>query len=111
MGVWVRICSANDVPIGQVRGFHIEILSFPVLVAQVEAGRFLAASSVCPHEDISLVGGELRGAVITCPGHGYEFDLMSGQCAHDAGLRLRLFPVRLSDDVLYVNIDLHRQVS
>jgi toluene monooxygenase system ferredoxin subunit len=108
MGMWVRICDANEVPEGQVRGFQVAALSFPILVAHVGGETYLASSSICPHEDVSLLSGDLQGPIITCPGHGYEFDLVTGRCKHDAGLRLRRFPVRLSGDALFVEIDLHR---
>ncbi|HTE49295.1 MAG TPA: Rieske 2Fe-2S domain-containing protein [Kofleriaceae bacterium] len=108
MGFWVRVGSTDEVPAGEVRGFHVAQLSFPVMVAHVGDGRFLAATSICPHEDVSLLHGELQGTVINCPGHGYEFDLVSGRCPHDAGLRLRRFAVRVEGDGIYVEIDLHR---
>jgi nitrite reductase/ring-hydroxylating ferredoxin subunit len=108
MGIWVRVCEASDVPPGEVRGFAVSPLAFPVLVAHVEDGRFLASTSICPHEDVSLLTGDLQGAVITCPGHGYEFDLGSGLCAHDTSLRLRRFPVRVAGGALFVEVDLHR---
>lgn len=107
MAVWLRVCEAGDVPAGEVRGFRVALLSFPIMVAHV-GGRFLASSSICPHEDVSLLGGDLHGQVLTCPGHGYEFDLESGSCAHDAGLRLRRFPVQEAGGAIYVEIDLHR---
>ena len=110
MARWVRICDAADVPPGTVRGFSVPELFFPIMVAHV-AGRFLAASSICPHEDVSLLGGDLHGQVITCPGHGYEFDLESGRCGHDAGLRLRRYAVREVGGALEVEIDLHRPAS
>ena len=105
MRIWVRVCEAGDVPPGEVHAFLVAELSFPVLVAHVE-GRFLASTSICPHEDVSLIGGDLTGAVVTCPGHGYEFDLETGRCGHDAGLRLRRYPVRLVDGAIHVEIDL-----
>lgn len=108
MGVWVRVCDPSDVPLGEVRGFPVDLLAFPLLVAHVDDGRFLASASICPHEDVSLLTGDLDGVVITCPGHGYEFHLETGRCPHDAGLRLRRFPVRVSEDGVFVEIDLHR---
>ena len=108
MAAWVRICDASEVPPGEVRGFRVPIFTFPILIAHVD-GRYLASSSICPHEDVSLLDGELHGQVLTCPGHGYDFDLATGRCAHDAGLRLRRFPVRVdAAGALYVEIDLHR---
>jgi nitrite reductase/ring-hydroxylating ferredoxin subunit len=107
MGVWVRVCDASEVPEGEVRGFPVPILVFPILVANVE-GRYLASSSICPHEDVSLLSGDLHGPMLTCPGHGYDFDLATGRCAHDRSLLLRRYPVRLQGGAIYVEIDLHR---
>jgi nitrite reductase/ring-hydroxylating ferredoxin subunit len=107
MSSWVRVCDASDIPAGQMRGIQVGVLSFPILVAHV-GDRYLASSSICPHEDVSLLGGDLHGAVLTCPGHAYEFDLVTGRCGHDATLCLRRFPVRVSGGAVYVEIDLHR---
>lgn len=109
MPLWVRVASAADLAPGEVRGFAVPPLSFEVMVAHAADGRFLAASSICPHEDVSLVDGDLQGTVISCPGHAYEFDLVTGRCAHDASLRLRRFPVKVEGGGIYVQIDLHRQ--
>lgn len=107
MAMWLRVCEASEVPPGEMRGFRVALLSFPILVAHV-GDRFLASSSICPHEDVSLLPGGLDGQVLTCPGHGYEFDLESGRCPHDAALRLRRFPVQVAGGAVYVEIDLHR---
>jgi nitrite reductase/ring-hydroxylating ferredoxin subunit len=106
VGLWVRVGGVDEVPVGEVRGFDVPPLAVPVMVAHVADGRYLAATSMCPH--VSLLNGDLEGTVIRCPGHAYDFDLTSGRCAHDAGLRLRRFPVRVRGDGLYVEIDLTR---
>ena len=102
----VRVCGVGDVPPGEMRAFAVDGLLLPVLVAQVEAGRFAAAASICPHEDVSLVDGELVGARVICPGHSYEFDLDTGRCAHDGTLRLRRFPVTVEGDDVWIDVDL-----
>lgn len=111
MGLWIQLCEAADVPVGQVRAFSIPELSFPILVARVSEEQYFASSSICPHEDVSLLGGDVRGSVITCPGHGYEFDLESGRCAHDTELRLRRFPTRVANGALFVELNLHHSPS
>ena len=68
----------SEVAPGEMKGFEVEALTWPVLVANVD-GVLHAAPSVCPHEDVSLLGGAFDGARVTCPGHAYEFDLTTGR--------------------------------
>ena len=42
-------------------------------------GRYYAVSNRCPHLDASLARGKLEGKVITCPSHGTQFDITTGQ--------------------------------
>ena len=105
MAMRVRVCRVEDVPPGETRGFPVEGLLLPIMVANL-GERFAAASSICPHEDVSLVDGTLEGTRVTCPGHGYEFDLDTGRCSHDISLRLRRFPVTVEDGEVYIDIEL-----
>jgi nitrite reductase/ring-hydroxylating ferredoxin subunit len=59
---------------------------------------------MCPHEDVSLEGGDQRDTRVTCPGHGYEFDLATGRCTHDPDLRLRRYRVTVEDGALYIDL-------
>ena len=78
-------------------------VTWPVLVTRVD-GELVAVPGVCPHEDVALAGGDLRGAAIVCPGHGYEFDLRTGRCTHDPGLELRRYPITLVGDEVWVDL-------
>ena len=39
-----------------------------------------ALGNVCPHQGGSLGDGFIEGDIVTCPLHGWEFDLRSGTC-------------------------------
>ena len=41
--------------------------------------RFLACADRCPHAGATLSDGELEQGVITCPRHGSQFDVSTGQ--------------------------------
>lgn len=101
----VRVCNVSDVPAGEMRVFPVEGLLMPVLVANL-GDRFAASQSICPHEDVSLGGGDLEGSRVICPGHGYDFDLLTGRCGHDPALRLRRFPVTVTADEVHIDVDL-----
>ena len=42
-------------------------------------GKFCATDNVCPHRGGPLGEGTLDGSVITCPWHGWRFDVCTGQ--------------------------------
>jgi nitrite reductase (NADH) small subunit len=42
-------------------------------------GQFYAIDNICPHEGGPLGNGELEGAVVTCPWHGWQFDIKTGK--------------------------------
>ena len=60
-------------------------------VVEVE-GELLTHSIECPHWLGPLEACEIEAGEITCPWHGYRFDVATGQSADDRGLRLRSAP-------------------
>jgi nitrite reductase/ring-hydroxylating ferredoxin subunit len=42
-----------------------------------------AVSGACPHAQGPLADGSLDGAVLTCPFHGWTFDVRTGHCLVD----------------------------
>jgi nitrite reductase/ring-hydroxylating ferredoxin subunit len=103
MALRVKVCRTDDVAPGQMRGFVVEGVAVPILVANV-GGELRAASGMCPHEDVLLLGGTLAGGAVTCPGHAYEFDLATGRCSHDAALVLPCYRVTIVGDDVYVDL-------
>ncbi len=82
---------------------------------ETEAGRVLicrrgdelyASSNACPHAMLPLDGGELRGCVLTCPFHGYAFDLRDGRNIDmPDDPPLKVFPLRRIGGRVEVAID------
>lgn len=103
MGLRVRVCRVEDVPPGATRGFAVPGVAVPVLVANVD-GHILAASSMCPHEDVSLLGGKRKKLQVICPGHGYRFNLRTGACSHDDKLRLPCYRVTIIDGDVFADL-------
>lgn len=103
MALRVRLCRLDEVPRGALRGFPVPGLTWPVMVTRL-GDEVVATSSVCPHEDVSLLDGELVGAVVTCAAHAYELDLRTGRCRHDPRLALRRYRVAVLDDEVWVDL-------
>ena len=58
-------------------------------------GELWAFSSQCPHASADLTEGNLHRGRITCPDHGYKFDIGNGRCLwpEDEVCRLKVYVV------------------
>lgn len=61
----------------------------------------VATNGRCPHAHGPLHDGEVDGSILTCPWHGWSFDLRTGVCEEDPELILERYDVVIDgDDVL-----------
>lgn len=57
-------------------------------------GRFHAIENRCPHRGGYLSDGIVRGEQVSCPLHGWTFDLKTGECPARPGEKVECFEVR-----------------
>lgn len=98
MSEWVRVASVDDVPVGT--GKELTAAGRVIALFNVE-GDFYALDGVCPHAGGPLGEGVLQGDVVTCPWHGWQFHVTSGQHCLNPNLQHTSFSVKIEDgDVL-----------
>ncbi len=68
---WVEVGSEADFSSGLKT---VTVGSEAVLVGRLE-GRLIACAAKCPHAGISMEHAEVDGAILTCPLHGWRFDM------------------------------------
>jgi nitrite reductase/ring-hydroxylating ferredoxin subunit len=73
------------------------------VVVRAGTGEVFAVARACPHEGYPLEEGTVVGETITCPWHGWRFDLRSGACL-TAGEDTQTFPVSISDGEVHVEL-------
>jgi nitrite reductase (NADH) small subunit len=99
-GIWVAIGRAGDVPLWEGRRVTLPD-GRRVAVFHTDAG-FLAVDGVCPHAGGPLQDGLVADGCVTCPLHGWRFDLRDGSRigARDgeAGATLATYEVELGVD-------------
>lgn len=66
-------------------------------------GAVHACNNRCPHEGYPLSEGTLDACVLTCNWHGWRFDLKTGDNLYQ-GDRLRLYPTRITDGVVWIDV-------
>ena len=65
---------------------------------------YCALLNSCPHAGASLAEGHVADGEVSCPWHGWRFDLATGVCKTIFEDSTRAFPVRLHDGVLEVGL-------
>ena len=67
-------------------------------------GDFHAVTNICPHQHVPLIAeGELHGDVVTCPMHGWMYNVATGEGVHGAGT-IRTYETFVQDGNLHVKI-------
>jgi nitrite reductase (NADH) small subunit len=94
----IRIAATGDVPPGT--GVEVTVGERVIALFNV-AGKFYAIDGICPHAGGPLAEGLLGGTVVTCPWHGWQFDVSTGQHCLNPRLGQGKFAVYVEgDDVL-----------
>lgn len=73
---WFAVASAEDVPAGSA----LECVADGRIVAVFHVDdTWHALDGICPHQGGPLGKGKLAGCIVTCPWHGWQFDVATGQ--------------------------------
>lgn len=67
-------------------------------------GKVVATQGQCPHAEGPLHEGDVEGTILTCPWHGWSFDLETGLSSEDDTITLRRYPVRIDGDDVWVTL-------
>jgi len=101
MSNWVRVACAKDV----LPGTACETVAGDRMVALFNVdGEIFALDGVCPHQGGPLGQGQLSGCVVTCPWHGWQFDVRNGEHQINANLKHATFPVKIEEDDVLVEL-------
>ena len=91
---WQRVCEVDELALGTC--VSIQIGFEPVAVLRSEAGVRAFADS-CLHRGARLSEGTFRDGVLTCPGHWWRYDAVTGKLLMHPQSRLAGYEVREAD--------------
>nr|WP_192906712.1 nitrite reductase small subunit NirD [Luteimonas marina] len=100
---WVRVCAIDEIPLLGSRVLQCDEGDDIALFRPADA-RVFALADRCPHKGGPLSQGIVSGDTVTCPLHGWNIGLDSGQaCAPDVGCARR-YPVRVVDGEVWLQL-------
>jgi nitrite reductase (NADH) small subunit len=97
---FARAAKTTEIAPGTIKEFQVE--GKPVAVANVD-GKFYAINNTCLHRGGPLGQGPLEGKIVTCPWHGWEYDVTTGKISQNPAVGVNSYPVEVRGDDIFVN--------
>lgn len=57
----------------------------------------------CRHQNADLTLGRRDGDIVTCPRHGWRYDLRTGACLTEEWARLRRYELQIRDGEVWLS--------
>ncbi|MEX0775356.1 MAG: Rieske (2Fe-2S) protein [Phycisphaeraceae bacterium] len=110
MAKWIDVGSLDQFPPGARQCVQAEwqvengARQLPVCLMNV-AGTIVAIENICPHAGMPIGEGELSGKVLTCPFHGYAYNVETGQNVdYPEDVQLRRLPVKAQGQRIVIDV-------
>ena len=118
-GLWYMPAPAGSLKPGQMR--REMLLGEPVLLGRMRDGQAFAMRDICPHRGVPLSAGKILSEnTVECPYHGWRFrrdgvcsaipSLVEGQDLDPNKIRVRYYPVREQDGLLWIYVAAKNEV-
>ena len=101
MAVLTKMAKKSEITVGT--GKVVEVGGKTVAIFNCE-GAFYAIDNTCKHRGGPLGEGSLSGTTVTCPWHGWEYDVKSGGCQLDPSIKVQTFDVKVDGDDIFVSV-------
>jgi nitrite reductase/ring-hydroxylating ferredoxin subunit len=101
MANFVKVASVNDLKSGEGKAFNVSDREVAVFNCE---GKFYAVDNVCPHAGGPLSEGQLDGSVVTCPWHGWRFDVCSGVSPMNPAAKIPKYEVKVEGTDILVAV-------
>lgn len=118
--LWYMPAFASSLGPGRMR--REMLLGEPVLIGRMQDGTLFALRDICPHRGVPLSAGKIGADnSVECPYHGWRFkndgvcsaipSLVEGQDFDISRIRVRSYPVREQDGLIWVYVSQDPQAA
>ena len=96
---FVKAANASDLKAGQNKVVNVN--GTEIALFNVE-GQFYAITNTCPHRGGPLGEGSLEGDVVTCPWHGWRFNVKTGISPVMPAMKVEQYEVKVEGNEVFV---------
>jgi 3-phenylpropionate/trans-cinnamate dioxygenase ferredoxin component len=101
MAEFVRIAKIDEVEEG--KGMVVEAGEKCLAVFKVD-GAFHVIDNTCLHRGGPLGEGDVEGETVTCPWHGWEYNVKTGHCVNNPSSHVRSYPTVIENGEVKVDL-------
>lgn len=101
MSELVRIAKIDEVEEG--KGMVVEAGEKCLAVFKVD-GAFHVIDNTCLHRGGPLGEGDVEGETVTCPWHGWEYNVKTGHCVNNPSSHVRTYPTVVDNGEVKVDL-------
>ncbi len=101
MGKFVKAAKKGD--LGEGQGLVVTLEDNDIALFNV-GGNFHAIDNTCKHAQGPLGEGELDKAQVTCPLHGWQYDVTTGACVTNPGVSQKKYNVKVEGDDILIEV-------
>jgi len=98
---FAKAANISDVATGSIK--EVQVNGQPIALANV-GGTFHAINNTCLHRGGPLGQGVLQGTVVTCPWHGWQFDVVTGKAPANPAVGISCYPVEIRGQEVFVDL-------
>jgi nitrite reductase/ring-hydroxylating ferredoxin subunit len=98
---FTKVTDASAVPPGE--GRVVEAQGKTLALFNCE-GTFYALDNTCLHRGGPLGEGDLDGTTVSCPWHGWRWDVKTGANVLNAAVRVPCYPVKVEGGAVWVDV-------
>ncbi len=97
---FVRAAAVSEIPLGTIR--QVDVAGKAIALANYE-GKFYAIDNACLHRGGPLGDGPLEGKIVTCPWHGWQYDVTTGKVSQNPTVGVSCHAVEVRGDEVFVD--------
>ncbi|HZI93521.1 MAG TPA: non-heme iron oxygenase ferredoxin subunit [Patescibacteria group bacterium] len=101
MPEFVKAAKVSDIKPGEAR--VVECGGKTLALCHVE-GKFYALDNTCLHRGGPIGEGFIDGETVTCPWHGWQYDVKTGEAKMNASAKLATFETKVEGEDVLISV-------
>ena len=98
---FVKMATLDELPVGGSKEVEHDGRIYALFNVD---GRIAAIDGICPHQGGPLADGPLEGTLVTCPWHGWQFDVCTGKTPLGSKLKQTVYEVKVEGQDVMVAV-------